>query len=134
MPLGTWGGTGPLTANDNICIGRSGVALFGTGAYRVRAEGDGTAGNPAAFTLSNGVDELFYNVYFNDQTGLTNRQQLTAGTTLTGQSGGGFGMVFNLIFGCAFNNANLSIEVPESELQSHIGTFTGTLSLTLIPE
>ena len=134
MPLGAWSGSGSLTANNDICIGRSGVGFFGSGAYRVRAQGDGEPGNPAAFTLSNGTNLLYYNVFFNDQTGTANRTPLTAGTTLTGQTGSGFAFVFNLIFGCAATNANLSIEVPESQLQQHIGIFTGTLSLTLIPE
>ncbi|MEM7097345.1 MAG: hypothetical protein AAF541_03730 [Pseudomonadota bacterium] len=134
MNLGTYSGTGSMTATDNICIGRSGVGFFGSGAYRVRAAGDGTPGNPSAFTLSNGSEQMFYNVFFNDQTGLIGRAPMTAGVALTGQSGGGFAFVFNLVFGCVFNNANLSIEVPEAELQRNIGTFSGTLSLTLIPE
>ncbi|MEM9620092.1 MAG: hypothetical protein AAF993_00490 [Pseudomonadota bacterium] len=134
MPLGTWSGTGPLTANDNLCIGRSGVGFFGSGAYRILAQGDGEPGDPSAFTLSNGATRISYNAYFNDQTGTANRQQLTAGQQLTGQSGFGFWMVLNLIFGCSVNNANISIEVPASELASGIGTYTGTLTLTLIPE
>lgn len=134
MPLGTWSGSGPLTANDNICIGRSGIGFFGTGTYRILAQGDGASGDPAAFTLSNGASQIYYNAYFNDQTGTTNRQQLTPGLQLTGQSGFGFWMIWNLIFGCSVNNANVSIEVPESELASGVGTYTGTLTLTLIPE
>lgn len=134
MSLGTWSGSGPLTANENLCIGRSGVGFFGSAGYRVRAQGDGEPGDPSAFTLSNGTDLIHYNAYFNDQTGLTNRQQLTAGLTLGGQTGSGLAFVFNLIFGCVINNANLSIEVTETELQQHIGNFSGTLSLTLIPQ
>ncbi len=134
MPLGTWSGSGPLTANDNLCVGRSGIGFFGSGSYRVRAQGDGEPGNPAAFTLTNGTDLLFYNVFFNDQTGTGGRTQLTAGVTQTGQTGAGLAFIFNLVFGCVINNANLSIEVPEIELQQNIGIFTGTLSLTLIPE
>ena len=134
MDLGTYAGTGNMTANDNICIGRSGVGFFGSGAYRVRAAGDGTPGNPSAFTLSNGSEQMFYNVFFNDQPGVSGRTPMTAGVALTSQSGGGFAFIFNLVFGCVFNNANLSVEVPEAELQSNIGIFSGTLRLTLIPE
>ncbi len=134
MPLGTWSGVGPLTANENICVGRSGVGFFGTGTYRILARGDGEPGDPSAFTLSNGASRISYNAYFNDQAGTANRQQLTPGLQLTGQSSFGLWMIFNLLFGCAVNNANVSIEVPASELASGVGTYTGTLTITLIPE
>ncbi|MFT7652877.1 MAG: hypothetical protein ACI9ON_001714 [Limisphaerales bacterium] len=134
MPLGTWSGSGPLTADDNLCIARSGVALFGSGTYRILASGDGEPGNPAAFTLSNGLNRLHYNAYFNDQTGTTGRQQLTPGTVLLNQSGIGLSFFFNMISNCAWQNANVSIEVPESELGSGAGVYSGTLTLTLIPE
>ena len=134
MALGTWNGVGPLTANENICIGRSGVGFFGTGSYRILAQGNGTSGDPSAFTLTNGVDEIFYNAFFNDAAGITGRTPLVGGTQLTGQTGGGFAMIFNLIFGCVFNNANISIEVPPLELSQGLGNYTGTLTLTLIPE
>ena len=132
--LGTWGGSGPLTANDNLCIGRSAVPLFGTGIYRIRAAGDGEPGDPSAFTLTNGVNQISYNAYFNDSTGTAGRTQLTPGVTLTGQSGFGLSFFFNMVFTCAWQNANLSIEVPESELSGAAGSYTGTLTLTLIPE
>ena len=48
MPLGVWGGSGDLTADDNLCVGRTGVG-FGAGNYRIYASGDGESGNPAAF-------------------------------------------------------------------------------------
>ena len=38
------------------------------------------------------------------------------------------------MFGCFGNNANISIEVLESELQGGTGTYTGTLTLLLLPE
>ena len=65
LPLGVWSGTGNLTANDNICIGRTGQGFL-SGAYRIRASGDGEPGDPAAFTLSNGAQTLKYNAFFND--------------------------------------------------------------------
>ena len=134
ISLGTWSGTGDLAGDDNICIGRSGVGFFGSGTYRILASGDGAPGNPAAFTLSNGVNTLTYEAYFNDQTGIVNRQPLTPGVALTNQSSGGFVFVFNLLFGCVFQNANISIVVPEAELNTGAGNYTGTLSLLLIPE
>ena len=132
--LGDWSGSGPMSANGNLCVGRSGVGFFGAAGYRILAAGDGTSGDPNAFTLSNGTDQIFYNVWFNDAPGVTGRQPLTAGLQLTGQSSSGFSAIFNLIFGCAFFNANLSIEVPEAELATSVGTYTGTLTLMMIPD
>ena len=132
--FGIWSGAGDLAANDNICIGRSGVGFFGTGTYRIRASGDGAPGDPSAFTLSNGVNTITYQAYFNDQTGTANRQSLTAGVTLTGQTSGGFPLIFNLLFGCVIQNANLSIVVPETELRTAAGNYAGTLALLLIPD
>lgn len=134
FPLGTWGGTGPLTANDDICIGRTGVPLFGTGVYRVLASGDGEPGDPSAFTLSNGIDRIYYNAYFNDAAGLAGRTQLTGGVQLTNQTAFGLSFFFNIVFNCGWQNANLSIEVPESELSGAAGTYTGTLTVMLLPE
>ncbi|MEQ8690876.1 MAG: hypothetical protein RIC89_08575 [Pseudomonadales bacterium] len=134
LSLGTWSGSGPMTANDDLCVARTGVGFFGLGAYRILASGDGAPGDPAAFTLSNGTGSISYNAYFNDQTGTTGRQPLTPGAVLTGQSGSGTAFFFNLIFGCAWLNANVSVEVPASELSGAAGVYSGTLTLTLIPE
>lgn len=130
MPLGEWSGTGPLAANDNICIG---VNYFG-GGYRIRASGDGEPGDPSAFTLSNGATQIGYNAFFNDATGTNGRVPLTGGVTLNGQNAANLPRVFNFFFGCVANNANISIEVPEAELTGGFGTYNGTLTLTLLPE
>ena len=135
MPLGVWGGAGALTANDNICIGRTGVPLFSNaGTYRILASGDGVPGDPSAFTLSNGVEQMNYRAFFNDQTGTAGRQELTAGVVLTNQNSFGLFYFFNMIFTCGAENANISIEVPEAELSGTGGVYTGTLSLMLIPD
>jgi len=133
LPLGVWSGSGSLTANDNICIGRTGQGFF-SGPYRIRASGDGEPGDPAAFTLSNGAQTLKYNAFFNDAANAgPARTQLTAGVTLTGQNSFGLFQAFNM-FGCIFNNANISVEVPEAELAGGTGTYSGTLTLLLLPE
>ena len=134
MPLGQWSGSGDLTANDNLCVGRTGVRLFGTGLYRIRASGDGEPGNPAAFTLTDGLRFIYYDAFFNDSAGTAGRQQLTPGVQLTGQTGFGFWQVLNYLNGCVVNNANISIVVPEDELRGKGGFYSGTLTLTLIPE
>ena len=135
MPLGTWNNSGPLTDNTDICVGRTGVSRTGTGVYRIEARGNGTSGNPAAFTLSNGASEIFYNVFFNDTIGTAGRVPLTAGVQLTGQTGAGRELTLNSLTGqCNNENANISIEVPEVELQGAIGVYTGTLTVMLIPD
>lgn len=133
--LGTWGGSGDLVANQDVCIGRNGVGLFAVGAYRIRAFGDGDPADVNAFTLSNGTDRIHYDVWFNDQTGLGGRTPLTAGLMLGAQQGFGFWEILNWIFGCVVRNANVSIAVPQAELAAAAGgTYTGTLTLVLIPD
>lgn len=129
--LGTWSGAGSLTANDNICVGGN---YFG-GGYRIRASGDGEPGDPAAFTLSNGASRIKYNTFFNDVPNAgPDRVPMVGGVTLTGQTGTSFPRIFNFFFGCVANNANISIEVPESELLGGTGSYSGTLTLLLLPE
>ncbi len=134
IDLGTWSGTGDLTGSDNLCIGRSGVGLFANGAYRVRLDGDGDASDVNAFTLSNGTDLLYYNVAFNDNTGVGGTP-VTGGVMLNAQSGFGFWQFLNVLFGCAVNNANIEVSIPAAELLSvPAGNYTGTLTVVLIPE
>lgn len=134
MPLGTWSGAGDVISNDNLCIGRTGVGLFGAGPYRILASGDGEPGNPAAFTLSNGARRLSYNAFFNDATGIAGRQLLAPGVALTSQTGFGFWQILNYLFGCSVENANISIVIPEAQLRGAAGLYTGTLTLILTPE
>ncbi|MGB5247556.1 MAG: hypothetical protein WBN34_13480, partial [Woeseia sp.] len=127
--LGTWGGAGDLAGNQNICIGRNGVGFFGTGTYRIRADGNGDGADVNAFTLSNGVDLVYYNVFFNDQANTTGRQQLTGGQTLLGQTASGFSVTLNWLFGCVTRNANVSVVVPEANLAAApSGNYAGTLT------
>lgn len=133
--LGSWPGAGDLAGDDDLCIGRNGVGFFANGLYRIRASGDGDAADVSAFTLSNGTDTLYYNVFFNDVVGLGGRQPLTAGVTLTTQSSLGLFQWLNLLFGCAVPNANVSVIVPDTQLRGATsGTYAGTLTLVLIPD
>lgn len=122
-------------ANQNICVGRSGVGFFANGTYRVRATGDGDPTDVSAFTLTNGTDRIYYDVFFNDALGTTGRAPLTAGVTLTSQQGLGLFHIFNLVFGCVARNANLSIDIPAAARAGvSSGVYTGTLTLVLIPD
>jgi len=134
IDLGTWSGAGDLTGSDDLCIGRSGVGLFANGAYRVRLDGDGDASDVSAFTLSNGTDLLYYNVAFNDATGVGGTS-VSGGAMLNAQTGFGFWQFLNVLFGCAVNNANIEVSISAAELLSvPAGNYTGTLTVVLIPE
>ena len=129
--FGIWNvGDGTLSDNDNACIANN--AIFGS--YAVRATGDGNGFDPAAFTLSNGAEQINYNVYWNDQTGTAGNQQLTAGLIQHGQTASAFSFLFN-VFGFCVLNSNLEIEIPDTELQAASGgTYSGTLTLLIIPD
>lgn len=129
--FGAWNlGDGTLTDNDNVCIGKND---FG-GPYAIRASGDGDGFDPAAFTLSNGTDQIYYNVYWNDATGTAGNVQLTSGLILYGQTGSFFSFLFNL-FGFCVANANVEVEILNTELQAASGgNYTGTLTLFVIPD
>lgn len=135
IDLGAWSGTGDMSGSDDLCIGRSGVGFFGQGAYRMRLDGDGDPADINAFTLTNGVDTLYYDVFFNDQTGSAGQIPVTAGVMFSSQQGGGFGQILNVLFGCVVENASVTVQLPEANLlASPMGTYTGTLTLVLIPE
>lgn len=124
--FGAWN-NGDLTAEQNICVG-----LYGTNQFRFRASGSGDNSSANAFALTNGSTYLSYRVFFNDQTGTSGRNELSAGTALNGQTAG---FAFWNIFGCLVNNANVSILIEESALNSaQAGSYTGTLTLTVVPE
>jgi len=124
--FGTWN-AGDLSANDDLCVG-----LFGATQYRIRATGDGNASDLNAFALSNGSDFVDYRVFFNDQTGTTGQVELNAANVILGQNAPG--SFFNL-FGCFIQNANIQILIEETNLASApAGNYSGTLTLTVIPE
>lgn len=129
--FGVWNaGDGTLSDNDNVCIGKN--DFFAP--YSVRAAGDGDGFDPAAFTLSNGIDQINYNVNWNDNNGTAGNTPVTPGLILHGQTGGAFGFFLNVI-GFCFTNANLQIEIPDTELSSAIGgSYAGTLTLLIIPD
>jgi hypothetical protein len=130
--FGTWTlGDGTLTDNDNVCIGKSEIFV----SYAIRAAGNGDGFDPAAFTLSNGTDQIYYNVYWNDATGTTGNVQLTPGVIMNGQTASFFTFFVNQFPAVCFNNANLAIEIPDTELSAaNSGNYAGTLTLLVIPD
>lgn len=131
--FGVWPNAGLLTANDNICIG-----LTDTANYGLTASGDGTTGNPDAFTLSNGSAQIAYRVFYADSTNAGQGVEMTAGALLSGQKASAvFRRIYNVNNPCAPNseNGNLRIQIDEAELlAAAAGVFTGVLTLTLSPE
>ena len=132
--FGTWAsGDGTLTDNDDVCIANN----FLLGSYGIRAAGDGDGVNgidPSSFTLSNGVDQISYNVFWNDETGTAGNQQLTGGVIARSQTGTFGSFLFNF-FGFCVNNANIQVTIPATELEATgAGNYTGTLTLLIIPD
>lgn len=141
IDLGTWSGAGDLSADEDICVAFNGTGprfLGQTDNYLLRATGDGTAGNPGAFTLSNGVEEINYRVILTD---LNSQIELTAGNITTAQIllNAGYNANIAALAGgfataCVNPNATITVLVEEAELASGSGTHTGTLTLELAPE
>jgi len=66
--------------------------------------------------------------------GTIGNQQLTPGLIQHGQTGGAFGFFLNVI-GFCIGNANVQIEIPDTELSAAIGgSYAGTLTLLVIPD
>ena len=140
VSFGTWNiGDGNLSDNQDICIGKSSTGV----PYAIQASGDGNStGDPSAFTLSNGVDQINYTVHWTDGVGQTD---MTPGSIEFGQTASGGSFFRNLIFGGGFfnfpcgtgltpRNANLEIRIPDTELSAAAGGFyAGTLTLLIIP-
>lgn len=129
--FGIWStGGGTLRADSDVCIGKTSFS----GPYAIRASGDGAGSDPAAFTLSNGTEQISYNVYWNDQVTPSGNLPLTAGLILHGQTGSVPSFAQNRVT-CRIPNANLQVEILDTELQaSTSGNYSGTLTLLVIPE
>jgi len=130
--FGLWrNGDGTLQDNDDVCVAKT--SNFGT--YGIRAAGNGDGFDPAAFTLSNGIDQINYNVFWNDETGTAGNVQITPGLIEHGQVETAGHVLAAAFFGICFLNANIEIEIPETELASSVGgTYSGTLTLLVIPD
>ncbi len=133
IALGTWSGTGDMSGNDDICVATN-FTFFQFNNYRIRASGNGDTSDPSAFTLSNGVQDIYYRVFFTD----ANAQvELLPGQLTSGlQYFADFGYLINVFGGpgCPNPNANVEVRVEEAQLATGSGTHTGTLTLELVPE
>lgn len=119
--FGSYGGVGDLNSNDDLVV--SGNYL---GTYQVTASGSGVA---SAFTITDGLQTIAYNVNYNDASGIVGAAAMTSGTALTAQSG------LNASLGSAVSSGNLNIVIPEANLQAvSSGSYTGTVTLVFQPE
>lgn len=142
VDLGTWSGAGDLSADEDICVAvTSTIATFlgQPRSYRLRATGDGSAANPNAFTLSNGVEDIDYRVFLTDTNGQIEMLPGNINSARQFIGNAGYNANINAFFGGAANpcinpNATISILVEEAELSSGSGTHTGTLTLELSAE
>ena len=132
--LGTWSGSGDMSGNDDLCVATN-FFFFQNNGYHIRAIGDGDAFDPSAFTLSNGVQDIYYRVFFTD---LNGQIELLPGQLASGlEYFADFGYLANLFSGptgCPNPNANVEVRIEAAELVTGVGTHTGTLILELAPE
>ena len=130
--LGTWSGSGDMSGSDDICV-LTNALLFQLNNYYIRASGNGDAFNPSAFTLSNGAQDIYYRVMFDDVNG---QIELLPGQLASGlqffADGGFLANVFSA--GCPAPNATVTVLVEAAELATGSGTHSGTLVLELVPE
>ena len=111
--------------SQSLCIYSNGP----TGRYGIRADGSGSAG---AFTLSNGVSSLTYDVRWNSQSGQTNGATLTPGTMLGGQVSNAQNQQ------CSSGpptSASLIVTLPAASLSAATeGSYAGTLTIIVAEE
>ena len=142
VDLGTWAGTGDMSADEQICVAVPSTIPTFLGqprSYRLRATGDGSLANPNDFTLSNGVSDINYRVFLTDANGQI--EMLPGNINSARQFIGTPGYNANIaaFFGGAANpcinpNATITILVEEAELASGSGSHSGTLTLELSAE
>lgn len=142
VDLGTWNGSGDLSGSDDICVAVSSTIPTFLGQprfYRLRATGDGDLGSADAFTLSNGVDQIYYRVFLTDE---DSQIEMLPGNINSGNHFIGtpqYNANIAAFFGGAANpcitpNATITILVEEAELTTGAGIHTGTLTLELSAE
>ena len=114
------------TMSEDICVYSSSFPEK----YQITASGSGNGGS---FTLASGTDTLAYQVAWSSSPGQTSGgTTLSAGVPLTGQTSSASQKTCNS--GPA-TSASLIITIPYSAVDAATaGNYTGTLSLTVIPE
>ena len=116
-------GSSDTRINDDVCI----YSNTSGGNYDVTATGSG-AGN--AFTIASGPNTVPYRLFWNDVTGTVGQTELSAGTTLVGQTGAD-----RTDTSCSGgNNANIDILIERASVEGNPnGTYTGVITLVIEP-
>ncbi len=145
--FGAWTvGDGDLADNENVCIGKTNQGS----PYAIQATGDGDTIDPSVFTISNGVDQIYYDVYWNDEVDTAGQVQLSSGTTLYNQDDALNGTYRRNRVAYAVGNtncdpgntgprtprenANLQIRIPSTQLSNATsGLFAGVLAILVVP-
>lgn len=124
VAFGTYGGTGILQDNQNICVYTNDAAAD----YKITLDNPNNSGT---FELADGTNKIAYSVLFNDAAGTTGQTAVTAGSALTAQSGANTSSIDCSVGG---DSANVEVSIAEGDLQAApIGSYTGTLQLVLEP-
>ena len=122
LDLGTFTGSGPLTASDTACVYSNGA----TG-YSVTATSTAQGVSTGAFELSDGTDSIPYVVTFNDGGGAS---------TLGFNSAATMGNARTIDDNCSAvaDNATIQVDVAVVDASSVAqGTYTSTLTLVVAP-
>jgi len=116
-------GSSDTRINDDVCI----YSNTSGGNYDVTATGSG-AGN--AFTIASGPNTVPYRVFWNDVVGTAGQTELSAGTTLVGQTGAD-----RTSTTCGGgNNANIEILIERANVESQPnGSYSGVVTLVIEP-
>jgi hypothetical protein len=120
-------GAGDLCDVDDVCV----FSNTASGRYNVKADGDGSGGS---FEVSDTINTLPYNLYWNDKSGTNNGQiQLTSNIVETG-----FRDADTMSVDC-LGGSNLTarffVEFLEADLvAAPASVYSGTVTLTIEPE
>lgn len=124
VPLGTWGGTGDLTSNYELCVF---VQNDNDSVYRIRGTGTG-AGN--AYIVSSGANDIsvsigwnqdgeasYFDLFANSLLSISNPNTADENCTVGGDS------------------AQVKITIDEANMEyATAGTYTGTINIYTSPD
>lgn len=115
--------TGALEDNQDLCVWTNTNA----GNYQVTASGDGAG---SAFTMTNGSNEIPFEVWWNDVTGTASNEQLTPAVAKV-QTGANTQTDDCSVGG---DSANLQVKISASNLISQPnGSYSGNVALLIEP-
>ncbi len=124
--LGSYAGSGNISANQDIC-----VYTNGSGSYRVRVTDD-TSMSPTGFSVQNGIStsDILYKIYWNNTTGTTGSTQLTYNAPLS-RTGAN---VLSTNCSVGGKSANIEVTFAQTDLRKAVtGGYSGTITIAIEP-